>query len=226
MPADSLTPTMLSDEEIAVLQRRLTIERGMVWHPYAVGALKIAGTLLNHALAASAALAEREGEIVELRASKEKLHRRAQAAEGPLDAVKAHGAEAYKQWVDSWHFEYKRFLAEKVLRETAEATLTKQAAEIEALKAGSIADVLAERRRQIEAEGWTLEHDDGHTNGEIANAAADWASTGQRPVVWSWATDKASRPRRRQLVIAGALILAEIERLDRAALTNTETGKP
>ena len=72
------------------------------------------------------------------------------------------------------------------------------------------------KRRQIEDEGWSLEHDDGHANGEIANAAASWASTGQNPVIWSWATDKASKPRRRQLVIAGALIVAEIERLDRS----------
>jgi hypothetical protein len=81
-----------------------------------------------------------------------------------------------------------------------------------------IADVIAERRRQIEVEGWTPEHDDTHERGEIAEAASAWASTGQKPVVWSWAADKAGKPRRRQLVIAGALILAEIERLDRAAL--------
>lgn len=31
-------------------------------------------------------------------------------------------------------------------------------------------DVLAERRRQIEAEGWTDEHDDAHEVGELAAA--------------------------------------------------------
>jgi len=34
-------------------------------------------------------------------------------------------------------------------------------------------DVLAERRRQIEAEGWTPEHDDEHDAGALALAAKD-----------------------------------------------------
>ena len=85
-------------------------------------------------------------------------------------------------------------------------------------------DVLAERRRQIEAEGWTPEHDDEHSVGELAKAAACYAlvSAGFNPdaiiTVWPWhrlwwkPSDK-----RRSLVKAGALILAEIERLDRMA---------
>lgn len=36
-------------------------------------------------------------------------------------------------------------------------------------------DVLAERRRQIEAEGWTPEHDDEHSNGELSDAAGCYA---------------------------------------------------
>lgn len=81
----------------------------------------------------------------------------------------------------------------------------------------ALADIAVERRRQVDVEGWSLEHDDGHDNGEIAEAAAQWASRVQHPLVWSWASDKAKHPRRRQLVIAGALIVAEIERLDRSA---------
>lgn len=80
---------------------------------------------------------------------------------------------------------------------------------------GGWRDILAERRRQIDAEGYTLEHDDAHVHGEIANAAADYALPGQSPLSGSWAADKALKPRRQQLVIAGALILAEIERIDR-----------
>jgi hypothetical protein len=34
-----------------------------------------------------------------------------------------------------------------------------------------------ERRRQIDKEGWTYEHDDGHTDGSIAMAAAVYAMT-------------------------------------------------
>lgn len=33
-------------------------------------------------------------------------------------------------------------------------------------------DVIAERCRQVEAEGWTTEHDDTHPNGAMADAAA------------------------------------------------------
>lgn len=94
-------------------------------------------------------------------------------------------------------------------------------------------DVLAERRRQIEEKGWTHDHDDEHVLGEIAALAAfyavpdgvrdwDFSSTGYGDTLAEallpngWTT-KASEDRRRDLVKAGALILAEIERLDRAA---------
>ncbi len=95
-------------------------------------------------------------------------------------------------------------------------------------------DVLAERRRQVEAEGWTPEHDDEHSNGVMATASACYAlaAAAQSPDIgqswrmrfanaandlWQWDREwwKPSDPRR-MLVKAGALILAEIERLDRA----------
>lgn len=88
-------------------------------------------------------------------------------------------------------------------------------------------DVLAERRRQVEAEGWTPEHDDEHNNGEMAIAAACYAlnatddSDGPEirfvgAELWPWADEwwKPTNPRR-DLVKAAALILAEIERIDR-----------
>ena len=96
-------------------------------------------------------------------------------------------------------------------------------------------DVLAERRRQIEAEGWTLQHDDEHVAGKLSSAASAYAlaaadeldprSRGagaypsRLPGMWPWDCDswKPGAPRR-MLVKAGALILAEIERMDRAAL--------
>ena len=88
-------------------------------------------------------------------------------------------------------------------------------------------DVIAERRRQVDVEGWTPEHDDQHRRGEMAAAAAAYALHDLqggwfgrwRDVMWPW--DKQwwkPTTRRRDLVKAGALILAEIERLDRAAL--------
>jgi hypothetical protein len=89
-------------------------------------------------------------------------------------------------------------------------------------------DVLAERQRQIETEGWTPEHDDQHDHAELSEAAScyAWAAdadpdaypVGRPPSEWPW-DPKWWKPcdQRQMLVKAGALILAEIERLDRAA---------
>lgn len=94
-------------------------------------------------------------------------------------------------------------------------------------------DVLAERARQISVEGWTPEHDDEHDDGSMAKAAACYAlgeggASGSREYVsfWPWGQQwaKFSRDRRRNLVKAGALILAEIERLDRAAILASKGG--
>lgn len=102
-------------------------------------------------------------------------------------------------------------------------------------------DVLAERERQKTAEGWTSDHDDSHTKGEMAAAAGIYAlvasSSDRRWIVkglsgndyiaaamklWPWDKPwfKPTDPRR-DLVKAGALLLAEIERIDRLALPST-----
>lgn len=84
-------------------------------------------------------------------------------------------------------------------------------------------DVLAERQRQVTAEGWTPAHDDEHVEGQLSDAAACYAlfATDQsRPVpdYWPWPDNWwKQHGERRDLVRAGALIIAEIERLDRAA---------
>ncbi|MGC3680140.1 hypothetical protein ACPTHG_08280 [Pseudomonas aeruginosa] len=90
-------------------------------------------------------------------------------------------------------------------------------------------DVQAERRRQVEAEGWTPEHDDEHSHGQMARAAACYALAGSSApndgtaallvsLAWPW-DQQWWKPTsaRRDLVKACALALAEIERLDRAA---------
>lgn len=90
--------------------------------------------------------------------------------------------------------------------------------------------VLGERRRQVETEGWTPEHDDEHPLGEMAAAAACYAihaskyctsALETKSLPWPWALEwwKPTTPRR-DLVKAGALILAEIERLDRLEARN------
>jgi len=112
------------------------------------------------------------------------------------------------------------------LRAVIKRASTKDASIVEA---GVASEVAAERRRQIEKHGWSSAHDDGHTNGEIASAAADYALPGQAPPSWSWAygskvVDK--DPRRTQLIKAAALIIAEIERLDRQALSDATPQRP
>lgn len=90
----------------------------------------------------------------------------------------------------------------------------------------AVALIEAERQRQIEQEEWTLEHDDSHQHGEMAAAAAAYAnwsvaygSPGDPvPLPWPWEPHwwKPSPDPIRNLVKAGALIVAEIERLQRA----------
>lgn len=84
--------------------------------------------------------------------------------------------------------------------------------------------IAAERQRQVEREGWTPEHDDGHADGALARAAACYADgfeiTGKFSVPLRWpfeASDwKPSDDRVRDLVKAGALIAAEIDRIERS----------
>ena len=82
-----------------------------------------------------------------------------------------------------------------------------------------------ERERQINQEGWTLEHDDEHVDDELRDAAYcylyaeenDIVASNGRPFSWPWdmeswkPTDKV-----RNLIKAGALIAAEIDRIQRS----------
>lgn len=84
--------------------------------------------------------------------------------------------------------------------------------------------ITAERKRQVEQEGWTPEHDAKHTKGELAQAACYYcwpdASEGVcRSLLFpdTWAKRHAKRegdkkPTLRDLVKSGALIAAEIDR--------------
>ena len=93
--------------------------------------------------------------------------------------------------------------------------------------ATALQDISAERQRQMNVEGWTPEHDDTHSDGEMARAAACYAHNPGKmgrasPVAWPWSRAwwKPTNARR-DLVKAGALIVAEIERLDRLESSNT-----
>ena len=96
-----------------------------------------------------------------------------------------------------------------------------------------IEEIAAERKRQIEVEGFTTADDDRHNEGEMGAAAACYAApfrvfrademsgrsyetfTAYRDG-WPW-HDEWWKPkgRRSDLIRAAALIVAEIERLDR-----------
>ncbi len=124
--------------------------------------------------------------------------------------------EKAQQRIDSQREYYEGVIADggKRIAELESRTVTAAAAA-----------VLAERKRQVAAEGWTPGHDDEYEHGELADAAGCYALSselfdcaGEPPRPWPW-PDEWWKPtnRRRDLVKAGALILAEIERLDRAS---------
>ena len=98
----------------------------------------------------------------------------------------------------------------------------------EHLAEGAVGLVEAERKRQIGCEGWTSEHDDEHTNGELRDAAIAYAMVcddraGENAAdIWPFEPSwwKPSDDPIRNLVRAGALIAAEIERLQRRRWPN------
>ena len=82
-----------------------------------------------------------------------------------------------------------------------------------------ITDISAERKRQLVHEAWSEAHDDEHTDESLAVAAACYTMHPHEivPSWWPWESIWFKpRSRRENLVRAGALIAAEIDRLDRA----------
>ena len=87
--------------------------------------------------------------------------------------------------------------------------------------------IVAERRRQIEEEGWSPEHDQEHDSDQLALAAVCYAlppdgyvrlagADAPPPAWWQWPREywkPTPEDRVRELVKAGALIAAEIDRL-------------
>jgi hypothetical protein len=84
------------------------------------------------------------------------------------------------------------------------------------VRRGLIIEIIAERLRQRTQKGYMPERDDSDTGNELALAAAAYAAqdVGLWPPDWSLKYWK-PQDRRRDLIRAGALILAELERLDR-----------
>jgi hypothetical protein len=105
--------------------------------------------------------------------------------------------------------------------------------------------IAAERRRHVDVEGWTPEHDAEHDRCELLHAAQNYMELGEFiaytgrddaaryyrgrppreavwPPGWSWKPDHTDPVR--NLVKAGACIAAEIDRLMAADVTQ-ETGR-
>lgn len=92
-----------------------------------------------------------------------------------------------------------------------------------------ISQIDAERRRQVKDEGWDAAHDAGHDAGELAAAGACYALNAScvlyphngtpfdgPPPFWTWSPEWwKPRDPQRDLVRAGALIAAELDRMAR-----------
>lgn len=114
------------------------------------------------------------------------------------------------------------------------AMVSELIAEIERLRTTVLGEIATERARQVGVEGFTAKHDDEHDDGSMARAAAAYAYAGSLhdlhragvehkdatitgsiwPWNWDWTWWKPKTPRQ-DLIRAAALIVAEIERLDR-----------
>lgn len=94
--------------------------------------------------------------------------------------------------------------------------------------------IAAERQRQVTSEGWTPEHDDQHESGELAQAARCYLDAPEvwsphLPVGWPWepgAWKPTPADRVCELIKAGALVAAEIDRLQRLAAASSPPAVP
>lgn len=85
-----------------------------------------------------------------------------------------------------------------------------------------------ERMRQINSEGYSKEHDDEHTDGSIANAAAHYICADENINLWTWDKNfdkKEKHDRDKQLLIGATMAVAEIERRNRLDKTTTSPTK-
>lgn len=156
---------------------------------------------------------------------------RSKARIAELESVLAHVQEEFKKFGDSFPdgFDWRLF---RFVDDTIAATHpTQQGLDAQTQAARS---VLAERARQIAAEGYTPEQDDGYNPGVLALHgglyachAYDNLTKKRAPEGWQWdAKWWKSKDPRSNLVKAGALILAEIEPLDRSFAAQAKQGDP
>ncbi len=82
--------------------------------------------------------------------------------------------------------------------------------------------IVEERQRQLDEEGWTTQNDLRYKDGELIRAALCYADSANPfvkyvgPRTWPWDVKwdkRAKHSTKRKLVIAGALLAAELDRL-------------
>lgn len=96
----------------------------------------------------------------------------------------------------------------------------------------ALQDVVSETDRQVSVEGFTAEHDDQYTGYQLSRAGTAYALVASLdyerrasealanlpPYIWPWSASWwKPKDRRRDLVRAAALLVKQIEQLDRAA---------
>lgn len=111
------------------------------------------------------------------------------------------------------------------------------AAPLPGLSAGvdGVALIAAERVRQVQKEDWSDRHDDAHEEGDLRDAAECYlrelryrpdreGKLGSPHEFWPWGNEwwKPTEDPVRQLVKAGALVAAEIDRLNRLSAASTD----
>lgn len=141
-----------------------------------------------------------------------------------------------------WGFGVMAGWKEKIAMEDRLFELESQLDALREAPTNGISLIADERRRQVEVENWTAQHDDEHTRGEMAIAAACYAWPAPRPLevkkAWPWhrewwkpavslstSPEEARNCRVKDLVRAGALIAAEIDRLYRASRSSPPSEK-
>lgn len=89
-----------------------------------------------------------------------------------------------------------------------------------------LGEIRLRRERQVEHHRWSREHDDTHAHGELATAAIPYIQAAnmtefgltreELQVFWPWEGEfRLTDDRRENLLNAAALLVAELERMDR-----------
>jgi hypothetical protein len=140
-----------------------------------------------------------------------------------LDCHIRHWASVRQDDDSASHVKVQALAAEGGLQQFRSAVLADQMLDVSEIGYTGVDAIRRERHAQSYHCGFTAEHDDTHTEGELVMAAVAYALHGDDmqhldhpPLSWPWEDDHWHPvSRRRSLEKAGALIAAELDRMDR-----------